>query len=83
MADSLPKLIMLRYASLWQKLGSKSFTYHQAVTVLKKDTMVSIALSELRRSGWLTLALDPHDARKRIYTLKSPEEMVREIAEQR
>jgi len=45
--------------------------------------MLSIVLSELRRFGWLTLALDPQDARKRIYTLKSPEEMVRKIAKKR
>tara|TARA_Y100000310_G_C20499102_1_gene723029 strand:+ start:652 stop:789 length:138 start_codon:yes stop_codon:yes gene_type:complete len=41
--------------------------------------MISIALSELKQSGWLEMKLDPNDARKRVYKLKSPEQVVKEM----
>ena len=41
--------------------------------------MISIALSELKQSGWLEMKLDPDDARKRVYKLKNPEQVVKEI----
>ncbi len=41
--------------------------------------MISIALSELRRSSWLEMKLDPNNARKRVYKLKSPEHVVKEM----
>jgi len=41
--------------------------------------MISIALSELRQFGWLEMKLDPNDARKRVYKLKSPEQAVKEM----
>jgi len=66
---------MQRYAALWKKFKSDSFN-HEDATVVLNDKMVSIALSELRKSGWLTVALSEEDARKRVYTLKSPEDAI-------
>ena len=42
--------------------------------------MVSVILSEMRKAGWLEVRLDPEDARKRLYKLKAPDEVVKEIA---
>jgi len=47
----------------------------------KKDRLVSVILSELKRHGWLTIKLHPEDSRKRIYQLKNPEEATKEMIE--
>lgn len=41
--------------------------------------MVGVILSEMRKAGWLEIRLDPNDARKRLYKLKAPEDVVKEI----
>ncbi len=79
MVKPIPKWIMHRYAVLWQELGSRSFSYQDAFSVLEKDSMLSIALSQLRRSGWLEITFNPDDARKRLYTLKDPKQAVEEM----
>jgi len=74
-----------RYNVLWENFERKSFRADEAFEVLAqhKDTagsaeQVNIALSELRKAGFLEVELDPEDARKRIYTLKSKEEVISE-----
>jgi len=74
-----------RYNVLWENFERKSFRADEAFEVLAqhKDTagsseQVNIALSELRKAGFLEVELDPKDARKRIYTLKSKEEVISE-----
>jgi len=47
---------------------------------LMKERMVSVILSKMRKAGWLEMRLDPNDARKRLYKLKAPDDVVREIA---
>ena len=81
MTEPVAKWIMLRYATLWKLFFAKPFTYHQAKKGLKNDSMISIALSELRRSGWLKIELDPKDARKRIYTLVDPLQAIEKMVE--
>jgi type I restriction enzyme M protein len=36
-------------------------------------------LSELKQNGWLEMKLDPNDARKRVYKLKSPDHAIEEM----
>lgn len=79
MTKPLPKWIMYRYSVLWNKFGDKEFGHNDAFKVLNKDKMLSIVLSELRQNGWLEMKLDPKDARKRIYKLKNPEQIVKEM----
>ena len=79
MTNPLPKWVMQRYAILWNKFNDREFNYESASKSLKDDKTVSIALSELRQAGWLENQLDPKDARKRIYRLKSPEQAVKEM----
>jgi len=79
MTKPLPKWIMQRYSTLWNKFGDKEFNHDDAFKTLNRDKMISIALSELRRFGWLGIKLDPNDARKRVYRLKSPEHAVKEM----
>ena len=79
MTKPLPKWIMQRYSILWNKFKDKEFNHDDAFKTLNKDKMISIALSELKQSGWLEMKLDPNDARKRVYRLKSPEHAVKEM----
>ena len=81
MVEPLPKWLMQRYSLLWVKFKDKEFNHEQATKTLPDDErMVSVILSELRKAGWLEMRLDPEDARRRLYKLKSPEEVVKEIA---
>ena len=77
MTKPLPKWIMQRYSTLWNKFKDREFNHDDAFKTLNKDKMISIALSELRQSGWLEIKLDPNDARKRVYKLKNPEQVVK------
>ena len=80
MAVPLPKWLMQRYSELWLAFRTREFEHEQAAKILKKEKLISPVLSALKRYGWLTLKLHPIDSRKRIYQLKSPEEIVDEIS---
>ena len=81
MVEPLPKWLMQRYSLLWVKFKDEEFNHEQATKTLPDDgRMVSVILSEMRKAGWLEMRLDPEDARRRLYKLKSPEEVVKEIA---
>ncbi len=81
MTKPLPKWLMQRYSTLWRVFKGKEFGYDEAVEILKEknEALNSIILSELKKNGWLTIKLHPDDSRKRIYTLKGPEEAVNEL----
>lgn len=79
MTKPLPKWIMYRYSTLWNKFKDKEFSHSSAFKILNKDKMLSIVLSELKNNGWLEMKLDPKDARKRIYKLNNPEQIIKEI----
>lgn len=78
----LPSWAMKRYSVLWSNLKSKEFGYEDAANVLneKDKNLLSAFLSRLRKNGWLSIQLDPTDARKRIYKLISPNLAVKEIS---
>lgn len=70
----LPKWIMYRYAKLWNSFDCKEFTFEQAEKLLNIDKKVlSVLLSDLKKSGWLEVTLNQTDSRKRNYKLQSPE----------
>lgn len=78
-ARPLPKWVMQRYSKLWQKCHEKEFEHGQAVQTLGQKH-ASIILSYMKKNGWLAVTLHPDDSRKRLYTLKSPEKAVEEMA---
>ncbi|MEM3700188.1 MAG: hypothetical protein QXL57_04915 [Candidatus Bathyarchaeia archaeon] len=82
MTNPLPKWLFLRYAKLWKEKKNQNFDFDEARRLLKEkdDKTVSVILSDLRKHGWLKTFLDPNDARKRTYQLKSPQDIVEEIA---
>jgi hypothetical protein len=82
MPEPLPKWLFLRYAKLWKEKKNQNFDFDEARRLLKEkdDKTVSVILSDLRKHGWLETFLNPEDARKRTYRLKSPHDIVEEIA---
>ena len=79
MAENIPKWVMQRYAKLWKKFKDKPFNFEDELSVLQEKETISVVLSELRKAKWLDVKLDPHDTRKRIYVLKSPEKAIKEV----
>ncbi len=79
MRKTLPKWIEKRYAMLWKAKATKKFGFEDAVEILSTDKkpIVSIALSEMRRSGWLSVETNDKDTRKRFYKLIPIEEYIK------
>jgi len=81
MVEPVPKWIMRRYASLWNKFKGRPFTHEDAVKTLKdKEQVVSVFLSDLKKAGWIEVALSEDDTRIRFYKLKEPNIAIRGIA---
>ena len=77
----IPKWLERRYQSLSTRFSVNPFSFEEAVLVLSEkhhdaEDEVKVVLSELRKKGWLDVSLDPQDARKKIYKLKSTEEVI-------
>lgn len=82
----LPKWLTKRYAVLLKYVGYEPFAFEKASGIIEKhfknddDQVVRLFLSQLRKAGWLTATLDEKDNRIRIYKLKEPNLMFKEIA---
>ena len=77
-----PAWLVKRYMKLWDKFKDKDFSFEDAKKTLKEDNnFLSVILSEMKKEGWLTLELDPEDARKRLYRLIPLEEVMKKTAE--
>ena len=79
----LPTWLEKRYRTLWETFRESPFRFEDASKILKEkmqggEEQVNVILSGLRKKGWLEVEFDPEDARKRIYKLKSSEEMISE-----
>lgn len=81
MVEPLPRWIMKRYSTLWNKFKSREFTHKNATEALneKDGRIVSLFLSDLKKYGWLAVSLHPNDSRVRIYRLKEPNKAVKEM----
>nr|APG80655.1 hypothetical protein [Candidatus Parvarchaeum acidiphilum ARMAN-4] len=80
--EGVPSWLVKRYMKLWSKFKDKSFSFEDAKSTLKEDgKFISVVLSEMKKEGWLSLELDPEDARKRLYKLNSLEEVMKKTAE--
>lgn len=79
---NLPNWLKSRYKVLSEEYRTLSFTFEEAVKVLKEknhdeEKIVPMVLSELGRGGWLTSNPDPNDARKKIYALMNETDIIR------
>lgn len=80
----IPKWLEKRHDTLWESFKHSSFRFEDATNILKEknqdsNDQVNVFLAELRKKGWLTVEFDPEDARKRIYKLKSKEEIISQL----
>lgn len=82
MTKSIPKWVQERFSLLWQEHENKQLTYEEIEKVLKIDdrNTISVFLSELKKAGWIDIKLSDGDSRKRVYTLKSPNQVMLEIS---
>jgi len=80
MAKAIPKWVQERLSKLWKKFEGKEMTYEQIESVLKPDekTTISVFLNELKKAEWIDIRRG-EDARVRIYTIKEPNKILREI----
>ena len=79
--NKVKKWVEKRYDLLWEQFKDSPFRFENASNVLREKfrdagDKINVILSELRKGGYLTVSLDPEDARKRIYKLKSKEEII-------
>jgi len=82
--SQLPTWLEKRYSILWDAFGESEFNMDQVVETLEQKNKdrkeeIPVYLSEIRKAGWLTVEIDPNDARKRLYKLKSKEKIIGEI----
>lgn len=79
----LPTWLEKRYNFLWKEYNDSQFRFEDAYNLLQEkmqdsENQINVYLSELRKRGFLEVAFDPADARKRLYTLKSRESVITE-----
>jgi len=79
----LPTWLERRYRALSETFQQSPFRFEDAFKILKEklqdsEEQINVILSELRKKGWLDVTFSPEDARKRIYKLKSSEEIISE-----
>ena len=81
MVEPLPKWEMKKFGLLWKTFGKKEFKGDEARKILKeKDPhMVSVLFYELNKKGWVEIKRYKKDQRKKIYRLKEPNHIVKEI----
>ncbi len=80
MTEPIPKWLMRKYALLWNRFQEKEFDHAEACGILKDgEVNVSLALSDMKKAGWLEVRINPQDSRKRVYRLLSPQEGVRSM----
>ena len=81
MIKPLPRWLQQRYAILWGRLGKKSFDFDTAKKILGDNSgSLNVALSELRKLGWVKVEFDLKDARKRVYKLTELKYAYKEMA---
>jgi len=80
--ETAPAWLVKRYMKLWDKFKDRVFSFEEAKSTLKEENkFLSVVLSEMKKEGWLSLELDPEDARKRLYRLNSLVDVMTKTAE--
>jgi type I restriction enzyme M protein len=79
----IPEWLEKRYKILCDAFQGSPFRFEAAAKILKEKIhddkkQINVILSELRKKGWLKVKMDTIDARKKIYTLKSKEDILTE-----
>ena len=84
MAKPIPKWIQERVSRLLNEYGDESgaLTFDMIEKVLSpmdKKTTINVFLNELKKAGWVEVDSNADDARKKIYRLKEPNVIMKEL----
>jgi len=84
MAKPIPKWVQERVSRLWKKYDSGELTFEMIEKVLSPmddRNTISVFLNELKKAEWVTIKPSKEDMRKKIYTLKEPNVIMRELVQ--
>lgn len=76
----LPKWLEDRHSLLWNAFKDSEFRMEDATKILEdsgEKEGITVVLSDLRKANWVNVEMDPQDARKKIYRLKSKQEIIK------
>jgi len=81
MTKPIPKWVQERVSRLWKDFGDKELTYKEIEMKLSLDdkNTISAFLRELNRAGWIDVKLNKEDMRTRLYKIKEPNLILREM----
>jgi hypothetical protein len=81
MAKPIPKWVQERVSRLWNKFEGKEINYDEIKETLSMDdsNTISVFLNELKKAEWIEIKLSKEDMRKRVYILKEPNQVMKEI----
>lgn len=84
MTKIIPKWLFTPYSKIWKKYGTKQFTFEQAKVVLKitEQRTLSDIFSSLRKSGWLEDRRDDKSKRNKVFWLREPNAVMRELLDE-
>lgn len=79
MTNVIPKWVMERYAILWNKFESQEIDFKAIQNTLNLDdsNTIRVFLSELKNAGWMEVKPDKQDPRRRLYSLITPNIVIR------
>ncbi|MBS3093804.1 hypothetical protein J4456_04470 [Candidatus Pacearchaeota archaeon] len=82
MAKPIPKWVQERVSRIWKKYNSKELTFDMIEKVLSPmddRNTISVFLNELKKAEWIEIKPSKEDMRKKIYTLKEPNIIMKEL----
>jgi len=81
MAKPIPKWVQERLSKLWKKYGNQELTFEKIQKVLCMDdrNTISAFLNELKVADWIEIKLSKEDTRKRVYVIKEPNLIMKEL----
>jgi len=82
MAKPIPKWVQERVSRLWKKYDSLELTFEMIEKVLSPmddRNTISVFLNELKKAEWMEVKPSKEDMRKKIYTLKEPNVIMKEL----
>jgi len=81
MAKAIPKWVQERLSRLWKKYDSKAINFKmiKEVLTMDDDNTIRVFLNELKKAEWIDVQLSPESSRERVYILKEPNVIMREL----
>jgi hypothetical protein len=77
----IAKYIQEVFSTIWKKYGSEELSKSKIVKLFPKynKQVLRNYLSKAVKSGWIKIEVDQKDKKRRIYTLREPNEIMKEL----